>query len=151
MTHSMKSIWTLPHHSNNEHQIAIREALHKFHAALNDVFTGDVQPMIAVWSHADDVTYQGPNGAYRKGWDEVYADWEAQAAMNLGGRVEPQELRMVSGPEIAVVHNIVKGTNLDIDGNPFDVSLRATVVLRREDGTWKVVGVHTDLLPNLAN
>ena len=29
----------------------------------------------AVWSHADDVTYMGPDGTIRVGWDQVRASW----------------------------------------------------------------------------
>src|SRR5690554_5250693 len=59
---------------NQKSEVAIREALDQFHAALNAIFTGDPDPMKAVWSHADDVTYMGPDGAYRMGWAEVRAD-----------------------------------------------------------------------------
>ena len=30
---------------------------------------------------ADDVTYMGPDGTIRVGWDQVRASWQAQAAM----------------------------------------------------------------------
>lgn len=106
--------------------------------------------MKAVWSPADDVTYLGPDGAYRMGWAEVLADWEAQAALKLGGRVEPDDVRITIRHALAVVHNRVQGAHIDADGNPLAVSLRATVIFRREAGAWKVIGVHTDLLPNLA-
>jgi ketosteroid isomerase-like protein len=136
---------------NQAEEAEVREALEQFHAALNAIFTGEVTPMQAVWSHADDVTYMGPDGAYRMGWVEVLADWKAQAALNLGGSVAPDDVRTVAGRELAVVHNIVKGANVDVEGNSLDVSLRATVIFRQEDGAWKVIAVHTDLLPNLAN
>jgi ketosteroid isomerase-like protein len=138
-----------PH--NQEDEAEVREALEQFHAALNAIFTGEIAPMQAVWSHADDVTYMGPDGAYRVGWVEVLTDWEAQAALNLGGSVRPVDVRITAGRELAVVHNTVKGANVDAEGNSLDVSLRATVIFRQEDGAWKVIAVHTDLLPNLAN
>ena len=49
--------------------------------------------MKKVWSHAEDVTYMGPGGGFRVGWSEVLKDWESQAAMKLGGKVEAAELR----------------------------------------------------------
>ena len=36
------------------------------------------------------------------------------------------------------------------DGKPQAVSIRATNLFRKEDGTWKMIGHHTDLLPFLA-
>jgi hypothetical protein len=43
------------------------------HEALNAILAGDVAPMAAVWSHGDDVTYMGPDGAIRIGWNQVRA------------------------------------------------------------------------------
>jgi ketosteroid isomerase-like protein len=119
----------------------------RFCTALNAIFHGDLEPMCAVWSHADDVTYLGPDGAYCKGWAEVLADWERQAAVSLGGRVDMENVRIIAGRELAVIYNHVKGANLDQECNPVVVSLRATEVFRQEAGVWKVIGVHTDLLP----
>ncbi len=139
--------------TNEKQQInqdAVQAALDQFHRALNALFAGNISPMMTVWSHADDVTYMGPNGAYRVGWQEVLADWAAQAALRLGGSVEAEDVRIVTGPKLAVVHNRVTGANVDTAGNPLPVSLRATVILRQEAGNWKVIGVHTDRLPMLS-
>ncbi|MEZ4620095.1 MAG: hypothetical protein R2867_31960 [Caldilineaceae bacterium] len=94
--------------TNEKQQInqdAVQAALDQFHRALNALFAGNISPMMTVWSHADDVTYMGPNGAYRVGWQEVLADWAAQAALRLGGSVEAEDVRIVTGPKLAVVHN----------------------------------------------
>ena len=32
--------------------------------SLNLMFAGDLGPMKDVWSHADDVTYMGPDGGF---------------------------------------------------------------------------------------
>ena len=61
----------------------IAGAAARFYAALNAMFEGDLAPMVEVWSHADDVTYMGPDGGFQVGWKQVLADWEKQAAMNL--------------------------------------------------------------------
>jgi len=34
----------------------VNEAVKQFYVALNAMFTGDLEPMKKVWSHADDVT-----------------------------------------------------------------------------------------------
>src|SRR5215468_5482606 len=74
-------------------QQAVRAAAAQFYSALNVMFTGALDPMKNVWSHADDVTYLGPGGGFRVGWNEVLQDWEKQAAMKLGGKVEPVDMR----------------------------------------------------------
>jgi ketosteroid isomerase-like protein len=109
------------------------------------MFTGDVSLMKNVWSHEDDVTYMGPDGGFQVGWKQVLAEWEAQAAMKLGGRVEPEDMRITVGTTIAVTHNFERGEN----GQSQAVSIRATNIFRKENGTWKMIAHHTDLLPFL--
>lgn len=128
---------------------AVRAAAAAFYAALNTMFTGDVAPMIEVWSHAEDVTYMGPAGGVRVGWAAVLQDWEAQAAMMLGGSVTPENMHVVVGGDLAVMVNVENGENVDAEGNPLVVSIRATNVFRKEAGAWKMIGHHTDLLPYL--
>ena len=120
-----------------------------FYAALNALFEGELAPMIEVWSHADDVTYMGPDGGFQVGWTEVLADWEKQAAMKLGGRVEADELRIVQCGDLAVTHNYERGENINTDGAPGSVSIRATNLFRKENGSWKMISHHADQLPYL--
>lgn len=133
----------------DEDEKAVREAAERFYVALNAMFAGDLRPMKEVWSHADDVTYFGPGGGFRVGWADVLADWEAQAAMNLGGEVRPRDLRITAGRELAVVSNHEIGENPGPDGEPHQVDIRATNVFRKEHGLWKMIGHHTDILPFL--
>ena len=128
---------------------AVRSAVVQFYAALNTLFAGDVEQMKTVWSHADDVTYMGPGGGFQVGWDQVFDNWKAQAAMRLGGKVEAADMRITVGLDVAVTHNYEKGENTNARGEPQKVSIRATNVFRKEDGKWKMIGHHTDLLPYL--
>lgn len=129
---------------------AVMAAVTRFYEALNVMFTGDIEPMKAVWSHADDVTYMGPGGGLQYSWGAVLAEWEKQAAMKLGGSVTPQDMRVMMGRDLAVVQNYEIGTNTDAEGNPQQVSIRATNIFRKENGAWKMTGHHTDLLPYLS-
>lgn len=124
---------------------AVRSANSGFYAALNAMFAGDLTPMQSVWSHADDVTYLGPDGSFRVGWEATLKDWQKQAAMKLGGKVEPSEIHINVGRELAVVHNYEVGENV-VDGNPTTVKIRATNVYRKENGQWNMIGHHTDRL-----
>ena len=128
---------------------AVVEAVGQFYVALNALFTGDVKPMTEVWSHAEDVTYMGPGGGLQVGWDRVLADWEAQAAKKLGGEVRPGQMQITVGQEIALTANYETGENTNAEGKPQKVSIRATNIFRKEDGKWKMIGHHTDLLPYL--
>ncbi len=121
----------------------------EFYAALNTLFKGDSGPMEAMWSHADDVTYMGPMGGSLKGWPEVKRIWAQQAAMKLGGKVEPKHVTAVVGHGMALVTNIEWGENPHMASGPEKVDIRATNVYRWEDGAWKMIHHHTDLLPKL--
>lgn len=129
---------------------AVRQAAAQFYAALNTMFTGELGPMKEIWSHAKDVTYMGPGGGFQVGWDQVLATWEAQAAKKLGGRVEPADMRVTVGQDLAIVSDIENGENTNAAGKAEKVSIRATNLFRKEGGKWKMIGHHTDLLPYLA-
>ncbi len=128
---------------------AVMNAVTQFYAALNKLFTGDLDQMKEVWSHADDVTYMGPDGGFQVGWDQVLKDLETQAAMKLGGKVEATGIRITAGQDVAVTHNYEQGENTNASGKTQKVSIRATSVFRKEGGKWKMIGHHTDLLPYL--
>ena len=134
--------------SEGEEQ-AVRKAAAQFYDALNVMFAGDLEPMKEVWSHADDVTYMGPGGGFRVGWTEVLQDWEKQAAMELGGKVEAVDMRVVVAHDLAITQNYEVGENKDEDGKTLTVRIRATNVFRKEQGAWKMISHHTDLLPHL--
>ena len=137
-------------HAAEDDQAAVTAADEQFYTALNAMFTGDAEPMKNVWSHADDVTYMGPGGEFKKGWEAVGIKWEEQAAMKLGGKITPERNQVTVGQDLAVIDNLEVGENIDKDGNPEKVSIRATNTFRKEDGQWKMIKHHTDLLPYLA-
>jgi ketosteroid isomerase-like protein len=128
---------------------AVRAAVDQFYAALNAMFAGEVDPMIAVWSHADDTTYMGPMDGFQVGWPAIRAVWQAQAAAKLGGKVSPENMRFTIGTDLALTHNYEVGENVGADGVVNKVSIRVTNVFRKEAGVWKMIGHHTDLLPAL--
>ena len=134
--------------SPNEKQ-EIERATARFYEGLNSMFAGDTSAMKQVWSHADDVTYMGPDGGIEIGWKQVEAKWETQARLKLGGEVVTDEMHVTLAGDMAVVQCRELGHNLDAQGRPIPVSIRATNVFRKENGTWKMVGHHTDLLPFL--
>ena len=127
-----------------EAETEVRQATGRFYEALNIMFTGDVRPMLEVWSHADDVTYMGPFGEILVGWAKIRGSWEQQAGLKLGGQVEPTDLHIIAHDGFGVTVGYERGTNTK-NGKSVRVNIRATNVFRREDGKWKMIGHHTDL------
>jgi len=131
---------------SEEKEKEVRRAAEQFNAALNFTFEGDIDPMIKVWSHADDVTYMGPSGGILVGWEQVRNSWEEQAKLKVGGKVETEDMHIIVGENIGITVNFERGTNY-INGKPVKVNIRATNVFRLENGKWKMIGHHTDILP----
>ncbi len=127
---------------------AVRRANDRYYDALNAMFKGDLSPMKKVWSHSDDVTYLGPDGSFLIGWNATLEDWKKQAALKLGGKVEPKEIHVTAGHDLSVVHNYEVGENM-VEGKLTKFKIRATNLYRKENGEWKMIGHHTDLLPFL--
>ena len=132
-----------------EDKSAVEQADDSFFAALNAMFGGDLGPMNALWSHADDVVYMGPDAAIHIGWSATSASWEAQGAMKMGGEIKVVERHITLGADLAVLHHRAEGSNSTPDGNVATFSLRGTNVFRKEGGAWKLIAHHSDPLPYL--
>lgn len=143
------AIISIPASASENDTAAVLAANAQFYSALNKMFTGDVAPIKAIWSHADDVTYMGPTGGFERGWSTVLKDWERQAALKLGGHVQPVKIQLIVGHDLAVVNDYEQGENTNAKGRIERLRLRATNIFRKESGQWKMVGHHTDPLPYL--
>lgn len=124
---------------------SFEEASAEFYTALNAVLKGDAGPMLALWSHEDDVTYMSPFGELLIGWDPIRASWEDQAAAHLGGEVRGEEVHLVEGDVLAFTVGFERG-QVEVEGRPTPVDIRATSMFRRENGGWRMIGHHTDPL-----
>ena len=140
---------TTPARAAEDNTAAVRAASNQFYTALNQLFTGDMAPMEALWSHRKDVTYMGPDGRFLVGWDAVRKDWASQAAMKMGGSIKPAQVKITAGNDLATVSNMEVGS-VAIQGKKKAISLRATSIYRKENGQWKMIGHHTDLIPRMA-
>ena len=136
--------------AGNGDEKAVLAANAEFYKALNQMFAGELTLMKELCSHASDVIYMGPGGDFLVGWQKVVAEWERQAAMKMGGKLEaikPHVLLSPSG-DMATVCNVEEGKNKDNKGEMREISIRATNTFRKEGGKWKMVGHHVDLLSN---
>lgn len=130
-------------------QAGVTAANDGFYAALNVMFTGDVAPMLKAWSHSAEVTDMGPFGAREIGWEAVRTEFEREAKMKMGGKIEPTQVLVRTDGDLGYVVCIEHGENLSPAGKPVAGDLRATSVYRLEKGEWKMVHHHTDQAPNL--
>ncbi len=124
----------------------LKQTILQFYEAHNEIFEGNLKPMEEVWSHAEDVTYMSPIGGILVGWDATRDSWRKQAELKLQGHVYPVDKSIVEGKEIGVCHNYIVGTNYIVDGKEVHPNIRATTVFRKENGEWKVISHHTDIM-----
>ncbi len=121
---------------------AIREAVVAFYAAVNRLQRGDPTAMLALWSHADDITHMGPRGGQERGWEAVRAYWEGAARL---AAASPADVAATPGDQvIRIVGNLayVCGTEhvrVRRDGEERAFAPRATNIFRYESGAWRMV------------
>jgi hypothetical protein len=127
-------------------------AVKEFHAFLAKVDEAQVEfvqgrpaAFKALWSQRPDVSIFGGFGSGEHGWDKVgpRLDW-GSAQFSKGRRVHEVLTRHVSGDlgyvvQIERIHFTVPGQEKETL-----LELRATMVMRRESGAWRVVHRHAD-------
>jgi hypothetical protein len=104
------------------------------------------KPVQELFSHREDVTLANPFDPPLRGWDEVAEAQERGAWYFRDGEIYGFEtIAKYVTPELASVV-WVERTNAKVGGRE-DVTpcdLRVTMILRPEEGTWKVVQRHAD-------
>ena len=133
---------------STDDEAAVQAANKAWYIALNAMLNGDPAPFAGVYSHAEDVSYMSAEGGLRVGWDATWSDWQAQAGLSQGGHVEEIDNHTIVNGDMAVVQTVEKGVVNNREGVGVELVARETSVFRREDGNWKMVAHHADLLPN---
>jgi ketosteroid isomerase-like protein len=123
----------------------LREFIDHCHDALTEQSRGRPERLLGLWSHADDVSIMAAIGGYHVGFDAVselltaasktqsFDSWSAEnlvtyVAGELGFSVELEHYGRV------------------VEGEDQGMTLRATQIYRREDGRWRIVHRHGDIL-----
>jgi ketosteroid isomerase-like protein len=122
------------------------EVVEQYHLAIGEFMKGNPEPAKKMFSHQDDVTLANPRGVVAHGWEQVAQAMERAASSRRDGEIVGFEIveKNVT-PEFAYVVEVERlkgkfGGREDV--SPYE--LRATVIFRPEEGTWKVVHRHAD-------
>jgi ketosteroid isomerase-like protein len=118
----------------------------QYHHAAADFVRGNPEPYKKMFSQGDEVTLGNPFGPFVRGWRQAEQTME-RAALNYkdGEVVGFETLAKLVTPGLAYVVEVERlrakiGGRQDVT----PVTLRATSVLRREGGRWKIVRRHAD-------
>ena len=121
---------------------AVRQAVERFYEAVNQLQQGDPESMLALWSHAEDITHMGPRGGQQRGWAAVRTYWEDAARL---AATSPGEVIAAPGDQvIRVVGDLAyvcgaERVRVTRDGQMTELAPRATNIFRHEAGQWRLV------------
>jgi hypothetical protein len=122
----------------------------RFCMAANAVLRGDPELMLALWSHAGDVTYCDPGGSILRGWTALEPYWHRAAELSASATdklsVNGEEVTLTRHGDIAwaVTRETVRRSN----GSVVLVA-RATNLYQREAEGWRLVHRHADAVPRM--
>jgi ketosteroid isomerase-like protein len=121
------------------------EVIEQYHQALGEFMKGAPEPVWKLHSHREDVTLANPRGGIAHGWEQVAQRMADVASGRREGEVSFEIVEKYVTPELACVVEMERaeakfGGREEI--TPY--ALRATILFRREDGTWKVAHRHAD-------
>ena len=120
--------------------------IEQYKLATAEFLRGNPEPYMELFSHREDVTIANPFFPVVRGWDNVSDTLERTASRLRGGEFLGSEIvaKCVT-PELAYVVQLVR-ERAKVGGSEIvtPIHLRNTMILRPEDGTWKIVHLHGD-------
>jgi ketosteroid isomerase-like protein len=124
----------------------VDELIAQFDLAVGGLLKGNPESTAGLWSHRQDVTLANPLGLVVRGWQQVAATMEHGASQVRDGELgDVETVTKYVTPELAYVVRVER-SKAKLGGQdavtPF--SLRVTMIMRPEDGVWKVVHRHAD-------
>lgn len=123
------------------------QALHEIDSALAAMGAGDPAPYAALWADDPDDTLFGAWGPVEHGHQAVTSTFVWVGSRFSDGRITPRhDVIGVSG-DLAYTVGFETGQVRIDGGEPVDMTLRVTHVLRRVEGRWRLVHRHGDFPP----
>lgn len=126
-------------------QREVNDVIEAYRQGLQAIMNGDPEPVGELFSRRDDVTLANPLGPPRLGWAEVEKATKEAAAHFTGGSVRFEEVSRYATPDLAYVVQLERAEGRLTDSEDMvRISLRVTMIFRREGDTWKVAHRHAD-------
>jgi ketosteroid isomerase-like protein len=115
------------------------------HEAIRQQSQGHPEPFLELWSHADDVSLMAAIGGYQVGFAQLSELLIAASKTQSFASWSAENLVTIAGDDLAVTIDL-EHYGRGADSQEEDMTLRATQIYRREDGDWKVIHRHGDIL-----
>jgi ketosteroid isomerase-like protein len=124
----------------------VDRVIEQYQLALDEFMKGNPEPVQELFSHTEEASLANPYGPPVRGWDKVAKTTEHAASLRRDGRATSFEIvakYVTAGLAYVVqIEHLESKIGESEDVTPYD--LRATMIFRPEDGTWKVVHRHAD-------
>jgi len=116
--------------------------------AASAYVNGDPSPIGDLATRDLPATFFGPGGGTVKGAHEVVGAYEHDSGMfRSGSKSRLEILQMAATDGVAYWTGLQHATvNMSGQPDPVPMTLRVTEIFRREDGDWKLVHRHADML-----
>ena len=120
-------------------------AVQAFRQAQGAFLKGDPAPVLALFSRRDDATLANPLGPPQVGWTEVAKATQEAAANFSGGSIQFEEVSRYSTADLGYMVELER-IQVQVAGSSdmTPMSLRVTMIFRREGDGWKVAHRHAD-------
>jgi ketosteroid isomerase-like protein len=122
----------------------VDDFIEQFNLAQGELLKGNPEPVKNLCSHRPDVTLANPLGPVVRGWEQVAAATDQAASQFRDGEyVGVEDVSKYVTPELAFIVRIERAK---VGGQQAvsPIALRATMIMRPEDGVWKIVHRHAD-------
>ena len=124
----------------------VDQLIEQYQLALDEFMKGNPEPVQKLYSHRDDASLANPYGPPVRGWEEIAKSTEHAASLRREGRATGFEI--VAKNATAELAYVVQIEHLESKvGEREDIipyALRATMIFRPENGTWRsCIGTQT--------
>jgi ketosteroid isomerase-like protein len=123
------------------------ELVERVREATSAFINGDIRRYISLVDHADDFTLMPPEGGETvHGFEGTDAEIDGMEQFFKSGDATLEVDATYASGNLAVLVVVERQRGLVGDYPEQDLSLRVTLVFRREDGAWRLVHRHADAL-----
>jgi ketosteroid isomerase-like protein len=124
----------------------VDDFIEQFTLAQGELLKGNPEPAKNLCSRRKDVTLTNPLGPVVHGWEQVAAATDQAASQFRDGEyVGVEDVSKYVTHELAYIVRIERA-KAKVGGQQAvsPITLRATMIMRPEDGVWKIVHRHAD-------
>jgi ketosteroid isomerase-like protein len=124
----------------------VDKLIEHYQLATAEFVRGNPEPYKALFSHREDVTLANPFSPTVRGWEQVSETLERTASLLRDGEFVGSDLisKYVTAELAYVVSLVRERAKVGRAVYTAPIALRTTMIVRPEDGVWKVVHLHGD-------